>query len=222
MLSFALYSQSEFGSVGSGYSGITGGSGAGGGHSMVTIVGGRYGLDYTVSLNAPGSTGMTLLNQSISAILYSGLEAASFVGAVIKPLPGGRVVMSKAKGTYWGQVSVVDSIIEYSESVSTCVAFDTIHSLYLSNVYVSNCAFFAKGIPANPSGWALAREVAAGADIPTPSRSCSMATMPAYVNGAILPAQLVNVSVSGEFLFASPRNHIHGSSRYCATIDASC
>jgi hypothetical protein len=84
--------------VGSGYSGITGGSGAGGGHSMVSVIGGSFGLDYTVSLNAPGSTGMTLINQSVSAILYSGLEAASFVGAFIQPLPGAAVLMSKSQG----------------------------------------------------------------------------------------------------------------------------
>ena len=183
--------------VGSGYSGITGGSGAGGGHSMVTVVGGSVGLDYTVSLNAPGSTGMTLLNQSVTAILYDGLEAASFVGARIQPLPGAAALTSRTKGSYWGQVSLVDSVIEYSEVSPTCVAFDTTHSLYLSNVYVSNCAYLAPGIPANPSGWALAHEVAVGVDIPTPSRSCKNATMPAYVNGAILHSALVNVSVSG-------------------------
>lgn len=164
---------------------------------MVTVIGGRFGLDYTVSLNAPGSTGMTLLNQSVSAILYDGLEAASFVGAVIRPLPGAAVVLSKTQ-SYWGQVSVVDSIIEYPESSASCVAFDTIHSLYLSNVYVFNCASFARGVSANPNGWALAHEVAVGADIPTPSRSCKVATMPAYVNGVALTAALVNTSVSGE------------------------
>jgi hypothetical protein len=166
---------------------------------MVTVVGGSFGVDYSVSLNAPGSAGMTLLNQSVSAILYTGLEAASFVGAVIKPLKGASVVMSKSEGVYWGQVSVIDSIIEYSESDPSCVAFDTVHSLYLSNVYISNCAFVTKGIPANAFGWALVSEVAVAVDIPTPSRSCVTATMPVYVNGAVLPVHLANVSISGEF-----------------------
>jgi hypothetical protein len=164
---------------------------------MVTVVGGRFGLDYTVSLNAPASTGMTLLNQSVAAILYDGLEAASFVAAYIQPLPGAVALMSKTKGSYWGQVSVVDSIIDYPESSGACVAFDTLHSLYLSNVYLSNCASVTPTVPANPSGWALVREVAIGVDIPTPSRSCKSASMPAYVNGAKLAAALVNVSVSG-------------------------
>ena len=141
---------------------------------------------------------MTLLNQSVSAILYDGLEAASFVGARIHPLPGAAVLTSKTNGSYWGQVSVVDSIIEYAESSVSCVAFDTIHSLYLSNVYISNCANLAPGVPANPFGWALAREVAIGVDIPTPSRSCKSAAMPAYVNGAVLQSHLINVSVTGQ------------------------
>jgi hypothetical protein len=165
---------------------------------MVTIVGGSFGLDYTVSLNAPGSTGITLLNQSVSAILYGGLEAASFVGALIKPLPGATAFMSKSREGRWGQVSVVNSIIEYPPSSSSCVAFDTVHSLYLSNVFVANCAFLTRDITANASGWALAHEVAVGADIPTPSRSCSVAKMHVHINAAVLPAQLVNVSVSGE------------------------
>jgi hypothetical protein len=165
---------------------------------MVTVVGGSFGLDYTVSLNAPGSTGMTLLNQSVSAILYNGLEAASFVGAVVRPLAGASVVMSNTKGGYFGQVSFVDSIIEYADGSPSCLAFDTLHSLYLSNVYISGCASLARGIPANPSGWAVAHEVALGVAIPTPSRSCGSAAMPAYVNGAAVTAPPVNVSLRGE------------------------
>ena len=56
--------------VGSGYAGIVGGSGAGGGHAMVTVIGGRVGLDYTVSLNSPATTGATLINQTEAAILF--------------------------------------------------------------------------------------------------------------------------------------------------------
>ena len=196
---------------------------------MVTVVGGKFGLDYTVSLNAPGSTGMTLLNQSVAAVLYDGLEAASFVGAYIQPLPGAAVLMSKVKGSYWGQVSFVDSIIDYRESSAACVAFDTLHALYLSNVYISNCASVAPGVPANPSGWALVHEVAVGVDIPTPSRSCKSAAMPAYVNGAKLPAALVNVSVSGSPASVPLSCLSHGFSvvfytacRCCAAIDAGC
>jgi hypothetical protein len=190
---------------------------------MVSVIGGRFGLDYTVSLNAPGSTGMTLINQSVSAILYNGLEAASFVGAVIRPLPGAAVVVSKSKGSYWGQVSFVDSIVEFSESTSSCLAFDTIHSLYLSNVYVLNCAYLTSGIAANPFGWALAREVAIGVDIPTPSRSCKVATMPIYVNGVVMPSALVDVSVSGGRALSLTRPRIFSPvGRSCPSFDASC
>ena len=50
-----------------------------------THVGG-IGLDFTVSLNAPGTTAVTLLGQTEAAILYNnGMEAATFVGAYIEP-----------------------------------------------------------------------------------------------------------------------------------------
>ena len=53
--------------VGSGYAGLVGGAGAGGSHAMVTVVGGRVGLDYSVTLNCPTIAGLTLINQTFAA-----------------------------------------------------------------------------------------------------------------------------------------------------------
>ena len=155
---------------------------------MVTIIGGRVGLDYTVSLNAPGSTGMTLLGQTEAAIVYSGLEAASFTGAYIRPanqkVPA---LKSTSEGTHFGQVSMLDSVIEYPEGASAaCVAMDTIHSLYLSNVYLKNCdAFVSEEVVESVAGgpWYVAEEIAVGVPIPTPGRSCGNLSMPIYVDG---------------------------------------
>jgi hypothetical protein len=75
--------------VGSGYAGIVGGSGAGGSHAMVTVIGGAVGCDFSITLNCPVLVGATLVGQSVAGIIYDGLEAASFVGLIIKPALGG-------------------------------------------------------------------------------------------------------------------------------------
>jgi hypothetical protein len=70
--------------VGSGWAGISGASGAGGSHEMVKVIGGQVGLDFTVSLNCPTVTGAELINQSRAAIIYDGLEAMSAVGLSVR------------------------------------------------------------------------------------------------------------------------------------------
>mmetsp|Transcript_45621 Transcript_45621/g.130178 ORF Transcript_45621/g.130178 Transcript_45621/m.130178 type:complete len:771 (-) Transcript_45621:99-2411(-) len=187
--------------VGSGYSGITGGSGAGGGHGMVTVIGGRVGLDYTVSMNTPGTTGAVLINQTEAAILYDGFEAASFVGALIRPASAGvPVLRSRTSGSMWGQVSIVDSIVEYpaepAEATRKCVAADTSHSLYLKNVFVHNCGQVAVGVAGAAAGWARVDELSVGVPIPTPNRSCGSASMPVLVDGAERPGDVL-VRVAG-------------------------
>lgn len=173
--------------VGSGYAGIIGGSGAGGGNAMVKIVGGKVGLDYTISLNTPGTTGMVLINQSEAAILYTGLEAASFVGFTIKPANAGvPALRSKHQGTMWGQASMVDSVIEYAASPSQsspCTAFDTSHSLYLKNVYIRNCDFVTAGVAGSANSLALVDELASGVAIPN-GGACKSAPMPIYIDGS--------------------------------------
>ena len=206
--------------VGSGYSGITGGSGAGGGHAMVTIIGGKVGLDYSVSLNCPGTAGARLLGQTEAAIVYSGLEAASFTGAYIKPAKKSTLVLqSVEEGIEFGQVSMIDSIIEYPDPVANdtaiCVAINTIHSLYLNNVYMKNCDKFVNvGLPLlnkdvktknnnkkkvlSSSQWIYAKEFATGVPISTPGRSCINLAMPVYVNNKkTLNDQYVDVITSG-------------------------
>ena len=172
--------------VGSGYSGITGGAGAGGGHAMLTVIGGRIGLDYTLSLNCPGTAGARLLDQTEAAILYSGLEAASFTGAYIRPANANVAALkSIAHGIQFGQVSMVDCVIDYPDSGANenCVAMDTTHSLYLNNVFLKNCGSFASGVAAEKSSqYSVAHEVAIGVSIPT-DRSCGNISMPVYRNG---------------------------------------
>jgi hypothetical protein len=86
---------------------------------MVTVVGGRVDVDYTATLNCPTLTGATLIGQTGAAILYDGLEAASVVGAVIKPAAGALAVqVSSGPTSHWGEMSFIDCIIDYGSGSS--------------------------------------------------------------------------------------------------------
>lgn len=194
--------------VGSGFSGVTGGSGAGGGHTNVRVVGGRIGLDYRVSLNCPCTSAATLIGQTQAAILLKGLEAATFVGLVIKPAHS-RVPALLANGSTgdrdWGQASFVDSVIEYPADAGLaeeCTAFVTTHSLALFNVYLRRCAAFVPGVPgAARASWARSHELALSVPIASssPQRACKPATMPIYMDGRKLPdSMLANVTAPSQ------------------------
>lgn len=66
--------------------GISGGAGSGGSHYGVTVVGGKYGADLTTAQPGPTLTGITLINQTCSALVYSGLQALTAVGLRIDAL----------------------------------------------------------------------------------------------------------------------------------------
>jgi hypothetical protein len=66
--------------------GLSGGSGSGGSHYGVTVIGGKYGVDYTTAQPGPVMTGFTLVNQSCSALVYAGLQTLTIVGLRIQAL----------------------------------------------------------------------------------------------------------------------------------------
>lgn len=70
--------------AGDGLIGLSGGAGSGGSHYGVTVIGGRYGVDYTTAQPGPVITGFTLVNQSCSALVYAGLQTLTAVGLRIK------------------------------------------------------------------------------------------------------------------------------------------
>ena len=57
-------------------------------------------------------------------------------------MPALKSVSPASPGNKWGQVSLVDTVVEYPSfaDAARCVAFDTVHSLYLRDVYVKHCA----------------------------------------------------------------------------------
>jgi hypothetical protein len=183
--------------VGSGYAGVVGGAGAGGSHAMVTVIGGKVGMDYTVSLNTPSVIGATLIGQTIAAISYDGLEAASVVGTTIKPAKGAVALLVTSTNSKWGEVSVVDSRIELDATDPPAAAFVTTRSLYLRNVYVKGSAALIKGGPAlQPTGWNEVHEFVGGMPIPGKIDDCNPTQMPVYVNGVRSVSQLSNITAT--------------------------
>ena len=76
-----------------GLAGIVGGCGSGGAHHSVKVQGGRYGLDLRMSQPASTITGVTLKNQSCSAIVYEGFETLTAVGVNISEFYGIRAIV---------------------------------------------------------------------------------------------------------------------------------
>ena len=202
--------------VGSGYAGVVGGAGAGGSHEMVTVLGGRVGMDYTATLNCPTITGATLLNQTVAAIIYDGLEAASVVGTTIQ-LAAGAVALkvTSGSGSKWGEVSIVDSTVSAAQGTTAPAAFDTNRSLYLRNVYLKGFDTVCDSAPTTPafklnpeSGWNLANELSLGRPIPgTAGESCPAGmVMSIFINGKqTTQPWLANISTTG--VLAPPRTY---------------
>lgn len=72
--------------AGNGLVGLSGGSGSGGSHYGVTVVGGKYGVDFTTAQPGPVISGFTLENQTCSALIYAGLQTLTAVGLRIRAL----------------------------------------------------------------------------------------------------------------------------------------
>ena len=67
-----------------GFIGVVGASGSGGSHAGITVIGGKYGLDFRMAQPAPTITGAHLVNQSCASLVYAGLQTLTIVGAYIE------------------------------------------------------------------------------------------------------------------------------------------
>ncbi|EDQ90501.1 uncharacterized protein MONBRDRAFT_36570 [Monosiga brevicollis MX1] len=121
-----------------GFIGVRGASGSGGAHHSVTILGGAFGLDLRFAQPGPTVSSVTLANQRCAALLYSGL-----------------------------QVSMVDSVVEFTGSPTARPAFITSGNLVLNRVYLTgyldlvNLTKSTSVIHLNASqGWTLVEEFA--------------------------------------------------------------
>lgn len=204
-------------SMGSGHTGLAGAAGSGGSHAGVTVVGGRIGLDLSESQPAPTVSGMTLINQSQSAIVYNGgREALSAVGIQIVMGAGSEVAVSaKGFGSRWNtninQMSFIDTSIDCSAAASNSSAFGTSASLYLRNVYTRACGVVVRSPslvqpspPASrPSKWSIIHELAAGVDVDSNNGYCEAWTMDLWLDGQRQPSPTL-VNASGSSVASAP------------------
>jgi hypothetical protein len=150
-----------------GLTGIEGGIGSGGSLAGVTIIGGVIGLDLRETQPVPTITGVTLIRQEETAIVYEGRQSLCAVGIkivsnskgpLIKTLPAGY-------GPARGQSCFVDSEIVFEKPGGTAIS--AAKSLYLKNVYVKGAANVAsqserREISGNVNGWIRIVEYAHG------------------------------------------------------------
>eukprot|EP00039_Didymoeca_costata_P026333 m.15726 g.15726 ORF g.15726 m.15726 type:complete len:804 (+) comp5475_c0_seq1:175-2586(+) len=93
--------------------GILGAAGGGGAHINVKVVGGRFGMDLRLAQPAPTVVGVTLINQSCTALVYHGRGPLTLVGVHIEQsaqlaLPGspGVVCGGTDKSLFTGSCSL--------------------------------------------------------------------------------------------------------------------
>jgi hypothetical protein len=116
---------------------FTGVNGAGGMHSNVACFGAQYGVFIDDSQPIGSLVGATLVNQSVSAVVHSGQEILSIVGAVIEQstTASGPAIVSHSQG-----FSIVDSRITCGPSTpAASVAVSSPLSVYLQDVFVAGC-----------------------------------------------------------------------------------
>lgn len=197
--------------MGSGHTGLAGAAGSGGSHAGVTVIGGRIGLDLSQAQPAPTVSGMTLVNQSQSAIVYDGgKEALSVVGLEIVMGASATVAVSaQGVGSRWNtninQISTIDASIDCSAAAVNSSAFGTSASLYLRNVYTRACGLVVRSPalvqpapPAKPGEWSVVHELAAGVDVKSSNGWCETWRMDLWLDDRRQPSPvLVNASSGG-------------------------
>lgn len=171
-----------------GLKGLEGGAGSGGSHVGVSVKGGRIGVDLSETQPAPTITGITLIDQTETAVLYGGRQALSAVGIrIVSRSPGPLVKVKPLWDAYMqGPICFVDSVVEFKGAGPENVAFFSNRSIYLRDVYVKNAAYAVRnpdgsGVRGDPSGWIHIAEYAQG--MPAPPYRGYTYHSPAYVDG---------------------------------------
>ena len=176
--------------------GIQGGAGSGGSHINVRVEGGKIGLDLSQSQPSPTVTGVTLLNQTQSAIVYGipGRQTLSVTGARIRLAAGatGPAIQVTAQA-----LSLVDSVIEGHPS-QTGIAVSAQSNIFMQGVWFKGLGtsvvlpngqvLTPEESPASPAGssnsaWSVAKLVAAGRANVTTQPLCVCHTPPCKCEG---------------------------------------
>jgi hypothetical protein len=147
--------------------GLEGGCGSGGSHAGITIIGGKIGMDLRETQPAPTITGITLVNQRETAILYGGRQTLCAVGIrVLSESTGPVIKIAPEWDVYFqGPLVLIDSEIVFNNTGDENLVLSANRSFYLRNVYVNGAAGIAvlpngPGLAGNPRGWLHIREYA--------------------------------------------------------------
>jgi len=183
-----------------GHTGLEGGCGSGGSHAGVTVIGGRIGLDLTESRPAATITGITLLGQTETALVYRGTESLCAVGLKIGSSARGPLIVGKTTpgNPLRGQISLLDSQIDLQGVGGTAISSSS--ALYLNNVYVRGAGRIVDNpdgshLIADASGWVRVVEYAHGPAIP-PFKGYQFAA-PIYLNGLRQEADVIRTEKAG-------------------------
>lgn len=112
-------------------------NGAGGMHANIKCINARFGLYIDNCQPVPSGVGISLINQSISAVKFFSQESLSLVGVSIilrEDATGPAITQTGKQG-----MSLVDLMITCS-STANQTAIQTTRSLYGRDVYISGCA----------------------------------------------------------------------------------
>lgn len=154
-----------------GHTGLEGGCGSGGSHAGITVIGGRIGMDLTQSRPAPTVTGVTLIDQTETALRYRGIEALCAIGLKISSKAHGPLIVGTAneRNPLCGQISLLDSQIDLQTPGG--VAISSASALYLRNVFVRGAARIVNSpdgaqLAGDPEQWLRVAEYAHGPVLP--------------------------------------------------------
>eukprot|EP00729_Bicosta_minor_P007761 gene7761-8976_t len=143
-----------------GYAGFGGGGGAGASHINVKVVGGRYGLWFKASEPCPVAAGVTLINQTSSAVMYGGQQTLVLAGLHVE-MAAGAVGPAVAPASKNQPITLVDATIDCSNGNGSIVPIQLgVASIYLRNVFISSrCNLESVGYPTTTAaGQVVARE----------------------------------------------------------------
>ena len=174
--------------------GIQGGAGSGGSHINVRVEGGKLGLDLAQSQPSPTITGVTLINQTVTAISYGspGRQTLSVTGARIQlaPSASGPAISVVAQA-----LSLVDSVIE-GHAHQVGIAVSSSSNLFLQDVYFrgfEKSVMMPDGSILGPSyaasgsaTWSHAKLVAGGRQKADPEAGGPAYTSPVFKNGSAI------------------------------------
>jgi hypothetical protein len=150
-----------------GLTGVEGGCGSGGSHTNITVIGGQVGMDLRQTQPAPTITGITLVNQERTALLYGGRQALCAVGLKIAARGGGAAIRIDPEwdSYFQGPLVLVDSEIAFERSDGRNTVLAANRSFYMHNVYARRASRIVimsgnEETSGNESGWVRIREYA--------------------------------------------------------------